>query len=63
MLDNLAEPTARLTLSLTDLLHRVNEADGDRFTLDGEETVTFALSTLYPALTSAIGGSSLFRVR
>lgn len=33
MLDNLAEPTARLTLSLTDLLHRVNEADGDRFTL------------------------------
>lgn len=63
MLDHLAEPTARLTLSLTDLLHRVNESDGDRFTLDGEETVTFALTTLYPALTSAIGPEVMLEIR
>lgn len=63
MLDHLAELTARLTLSLTDLLHRVNESDGDRFTLDGEETVTFALTTLYPALTSAIGPEVMLEIR
>lgn len=65
MLDHMAEPTTRLTMSLADLLHRVDEAPGDRFVLDvnGEAPITFSLATLYPALTSAIGPEVMLELR